>query len=301
MLRLKQTAFATVLLGLAVMALVALPARPQSPAARPADTNWQAQVTDAVRQQCESGQATAVEIVRKQLERSYCQLALPPVSSTKLTATGIEQRARLAFLRVGWVYRCTKCDQWHNHLAGGYALTPNGAIATAYHVVNPPRDLRTGALIVADHAGRVFPITEVLAANRYADACIVQANGKDFTPLPLNTNISIGHAVYCLSNSQGQTNDFTQGVVRRFLQLPERRLDTVRGAPRFTPIRIQVSAAFRPGSSGSAVLDECGNAIGHASAITLENSHSEDRPLLGSIFHEATSALDVTSLVRAPK
>jgi len=261
------------------------------------------QTIEAVRRLHESGQTIAVETIRKQLERSSCQLSLPSTNSTRLTAQQIRQRAEKAYLRMGWVYQCIKCDQWHVTLAGGYALTTNGAVATCYHVVNPPRDLRTGALIAADRVGKVFPVMEVLAANRYADACIVQVKGDGFTPLPLNTNVTVGDTVYCFDN-QGERDAFAQGVVTRFVKLPERRLENVRGAPLFVPLRIQVTATWELGSSGSALLDECGNAIGHASTLTFTNDsarNSHETPPPQSIFHEATSGKDIFSLVQTAK
>jgi S1-C subfamily serine protease len=295
----RATAFPFLLLAV----IVPIIARPQSTTVRGSDSTPEAQagsqIIDAVRQAQGSNQVTAVEI-RKQLERSNCQLTLPPVGSTKLTAEEIRQRAQQARLRVGWVYQCIKCDEWHANLSGGYALTTNGAVATCYHVVNPPRDFRAGTLIAADHRVKVFPVTEVLAANRYADACVIQVKGEGFTPLSLNTNISIGDTVYCLSNDRGEHDAFTQGVVKRFLQLPERRRENVRGAPTFTPLRIQVSVTFEPGSSGSAVLDEFGNAIGHASTITLLD-RARSTPAEGfppqPTSHEATSVRDILSLI----
>ena len=259
------------------------------------------QVTDTAKQLFKSGQTVTPETIRKQLERESCHITRPPVSTRKLTTSEIQLRAQKAHLRVGWVYLCTKCNQWHNNLAGGYALTTNGAIATCYHVVNPPRDFRTGALIAVSAGGSVIPVVEVLAANRYADACIVQAKGGGFTPLPLNTNLSVGAVVYCLNNPQAATNGFSQGTVNRFLQLPERRLENVHGAPLFAPLRIQVSATWELGASGSALFDECGNTIGHASTVTRENNMTDDAQAIppSQNSYEATSARDVLSLVQA--
>ena len=298
----RQYASAAVFLGLMAVA-IPLVSQKQSPdtlgdgSARSAPAG--SQIAEVVRRLCESGRATSVETIRKQLERASCQLSLPSANSTKLTAQELRRRAQQAHVRVGWVYQCIKCNEWHVNLSGGYALTTNGAVATCYHVASPPRDLRIGVLIVAAH-GKVFSIVEVLAANRYADACIVQVKGDGFTALPLNTNVAIGDTVYCFSNL-GERNAFTPGVVKSFLRLPERRLENVRGAPPFIPLRIQVSVMWGIGDSGSALLDECGNAIGHASTLTLTNgtiTNSHETPPPQSIFHEATSAKDVLSLTR---
>ena len=302
----QQSRGGRALLFLSLAAIVSMGAWAQSPASGGGATEAiqaNSQFIEVIRQLQTSNPTPNGETIRRQLERASCQLSLPLIGSTKLTIQEIRYRAQQAHLRVGWVYQCTKCDEWHDSLAGGYALTTNGAIATCYHVVNPPRDFRTGALVAMDSEGRVLPVTEALAANRYADACIVQVKGQHFTPLPLNTNTSVGDSVYCFSNPQGQTESFTQGIVRRFLRLPERRMDKIRGAPIFVPLRIQVSATWELGHSGSPLLDQCGNAIGQASTVTLENgitADSEATPT-SQVFHEATSARDLLSLVRPVK
>src|SRR5437879_4192123 len=89
------------------------------------------------------------------------------------------------------------CDDWHVNLAGGYVLTADGAMATCYHVIQPERIMKEGCLVAADESGKVYPIKEVIAANRYSNVCIVRVEGQDFKPLALNTNTYPGDTVYC--------------------------------------------------------------------------------------------------------
>src|SRR6266567_1028652 len=131
-------------------------------------------LTNAVQQIRESGQAVGPATVREQLRRGSCRLDLPAPNSEILTPRGVWEHARRSYLRVGWYYQCENCDQWRLNLAGGYVLTADGAVATSYHVVEPPRDAREGCLLAADELGNVFPVVEVLAANRFSDACIVR-------------------------------------------------------------------------------------------------------------------------------
>jgi hypothetical protein len=264
-------------------------------------------LTNAIHLLRESGPPLKPEMIRAQLRRGHCQLTLPPVRTAKLTTREIRQRARQSHLRLGWVYLCNKCDEWHFNLAGGYVITADGAVATAYHVVVPPHDLQTGGLLTVDDDDKVRNVTEILAANRHADACIVKVEGERFTPLPLNTNISSGDAVYCLSDPASRPGFFSQGIANRIFQLPERRLETVPGAPRFTPLRIQVSAEWGQGSSGSVLLDERGNAIGHVSILTgsdkqpAKGANGLSETTFQAQSYEATSARDLMMLVRGVK
>jgi len=88
-------------------------------------------------------------------------------------------------------------------------------------------------------------------------------------------------------------------------ELLERRLPNEPGAPWFTPTRINVSTDWSFGSSGAAVLDESGNAIGQVSTISVEGGdesvNTSVTPEAASatiVFHEAVSARDVAALVK---
>ena len=249
------------------------------------------------------GDALKAADARKQLKRTSCRLALPESGTTKLPARDICIAARRSHLRVGWAYLCTKCSKWHLNLAGGYALTASGAAATCFHVVEPGRELRDGCLVAVDEAGTVLPVAEVLAANRDSDACIVRVAGATLTPLPLNTNVYPGDTAYCYSDPAGHRDYFSAGIVNRFYQLPGGQSSTVAAAT-----RINVSTDWAPGSSGSAVLDDCGNAIGHVTKISAvpnqpvpkaQDSHAETPTAI--VFHEAVSARDVLRLITARK
>src|SRR5262249_42621841 len=154
-----------------------------------------------------------------------------------------------------------------------------------------------GCLIAADEDAKVFAVTEVLAANRYSDAALVRISGGVFKPLPLNTNVYPGDQAFCYSDPLEHRGYFSQGVINRFYLYPGRR--TVGSAPSaaYAPMRINVGTDWAPGSSVSAVVEECGNAIGPVSTIAASveedpaDAAAEPQvPLLGMIvFHEAVS------------
>lgn len=265
----------------------------------------QAGIISAVAAVQKSGKSIRASTAQQQLQRDACRLTLPKPIAVKLPPQEIRQRARASHVRVGWYYQCTHCEDWHLNLAGGYVITSNGAVATAYHVVEPPRTIRDGCLVAIAETDRVFAVQEVLAAERYADACIIRLGGDGFTPLPLNTNVAPGEAVYCLSDPRGRRGIFSQGILNRIFALPERRRVNVPGAPAFSPTRIHVSTAWAAGSSGSAVLDDCGNAIGHVLAVTpgdtgqIVGMSPDAIGMPDTVFHEAASARAVLALIAA--
>jgi hypothetical protein len=248
-----------------------------------------------------SGKAINKKIALEQLQRTSCRLKLPPASTKKAGARDIWARARQSHLRVGWSYQCVRCEEWHLKLAGGYALTTNGAVATAQHVVRPPTDLREGILVATDDDGKVFAVTEVLAANRAADVAIVRIACDELVPLALSTNVAPGDTVYCFSDPLERRGYFSQGIVNRFYEWSPGRRTAM--ANMTSVLRINISVAWASGSSGSAVLDECGNAIGQVSTISLAEDEGHDRLSTNNqpatiIFHEAASARDVLALVK---
>ena len=64
---------------------------------------------------------------------------------------------------------------------------------------------------------------------------------------------------------------------------------------------------WAPGSSGAAILDACGNCIGHVSTISTlgdegepgDASHEPKRPETHLVIHNAVRAADVLSLIKS--
>lgn len=268
----------------------------------------ESRICDAAKAFFDSSNAVRLAEVKKQLRRASCELTLPAPNTTKLSTRQVCMMAEQGHVRIGWAYITAKSNVWQVNLAGGYLLTADGAVATCYHVVQPETAIKEGCLIAADETGKVFAVTEVLAANRYSDAAIVRIAGQGFKPLPLNTNVYPGDAAFCFSDPLEQRGFFSAGVVNRFYQFPGRRsIAASEDTPYYAPTRLNVSTDWAPGSSGSAVLDEFANVIGHVSTISAvsEDAISEENIRIRGptmiVFHEAVSASDVLLLIRAPQ
>ncbi len=198
----------------------------------------------------------------------------PEARQQPLSGREIAKAAREAHLRVGWYYRCLHCDSWHLDLAGGYAVAKD-AVATCYHCIEPNEEMREGFLIAVDHRGEVLPVSAVLAKSQGLDGAILRVEGGNFAPLPLSDDVFPGDPVYCFSTPLGQSGYFSEGIVNRFYWegKPGRE-----GEPgQWRTLRINVSTDWAPGSSGAAVLDRAGNAIGHVQTI---DPLSEEQPVI---------------------
>lgn len=247
----------------------------------------------------EAGQLLDMERAKRQLARARTALKLPSAARTPLSDLEIWRRTRAAHVRIGWHYLCQKCEHWHQDLAGGYFVTADGVVATSQHVVDPSTDFRDGFLVAANEAGEILPVLEVLAANETTDAALlrVQARGR-VTFLPLNTDVNPSDEAWCYSDPLGRKNYFSKGIVNRFYYHRHEGEEIV---------RMEVSTDWAPGSSGAAIVDRCGNAIGHVSEISsgggprgrgTNQTTRASGPYI--VFHSATRAKDVLDLVQRP-
>lgn len=244
----------------------------------------------------DAGKLLGLEKVKEQLSRTACELNLPEAGTKALAGGEIWSRAHQAHIRVGFLYLCSKCDHLHLNLAGGYAITADGAVATCYHVMQP-KDIKEGHAVAALDGDVLLPVTEVLASNRETDVCIVRVQSdKPLVPLPLSTAVRPGDDAWCYSDPFGRSGYFSKGIVNRFYQTNK---DSAR-------VRMNVSTDWAPGSSGSAVLDSFGNAIGHVSEISAQGSRKtsakDATPAMPGetyiVFHDAVRAADVLALIK---
>lgn len=239
--------------------------------------------------------------VNAQLDRDACQLTVLRAKKRKLNGRQLWERARAAQLRIGYFYKCPDCGRWHLNLADGYAISADGAVATCHHVVKPNERVKEGYLIGVTADDAVLPVLEVLAADALTDVCVVRvAPESGLEPLPLNPNVAPGDEAWCYSDPEGREGYFTHGIVSRFFRHQH--------GNRPAPVRMNVTTDWAPGSSGAAVLDRYGNAIGHVSEISangghasrVADEHADPEEKTWIVFHSAVRAADVLALVKQP-
>jgi hypothetical protein len=213
----------------------------------------------------------------------------------------IAERAAQTYVRAGWIYHCSKCGRWHAQVAGGYAIAGN-RIVTAWHVMAVPETIQQGEgyPVVIRGDDEFLPIVSVLAADETTDAIILQVAVADLHPLAFSRSARVGDAAYCLSDPRGTRGYFSSGVVNRFYTR------TGGSGDRPADQRVNVSTDWAPGSSGAAILDECGNIIGHVARIQSllgdkpreePDDHGEGAAPTLMTLHEAIPASAVLKLI----
>ncbi len=195
---------------------------------------------------------------------------LPSPAVEQLRPAQIAALARKSVIRVGWYYLCKRCDNWHVNLAGGYIVAEKGVAVSCHHVLVPKADMREGYLIAQDLQGNAYPVRQILASDEELDSVVFQLEGADaLPPLPLNDQVFPGDPAFLLSDPKSYSGYFTEGIVNRFYWRGGTKGDLTKWND-LQKLRINVSTDWAPGSSGSPVLDEFGNVIGHVSRIRTE-------------------------------
>ena len=230
-------------------------------------------------------------LARQRGERAKCRLALAQPAHETLKPPQVCVVAHRSTWVVGVVFHCESCAEWHFSGATGYAISADGALATCAHVVAPDPESKDEFVVAADPDGIVHPVIEVLAADLRTDVCIVRVEAKDVVPLALRTDSRPGETVYCYGHPQHHFGFFSEGEIARFASEapdPPNAPDAKSGGEKKGPAKpgsaphadgqdgappsgppvtvMEITAEFAAGSSGSPVLDACGNVVGHAAA-----------------------------------
>lgn len=223
---------------------------------------------------------------------------LAPQRTASLSGREMARHAAESYLRAGWFFQCSKCDKWHTNFSGGYAIAKDTAV-TAHHVMQPPANMKPGSAhaILVRGESEVLPVTAVLADDATMDAVVLRVGVSDLKPLPLAGEVQAGDSVWCLSDPHGARGYLSNGIVNRlYAREPGKGADDPRSQ------RLNVSTDWAPGSSGAAVLDACGNAVGHVGSIQgFLGQPKPDAPkqpvITEMVLHEGIPAKSVLTLI----
>lgn len=243
----------------------------------------------------EAGGVVSYEGIKEKMKNpDSAQITLSSPAEEALTNSQVMDKALKGSFRLGWSYLCMKCDTWHARMGGGYAISEDGYIATCAHIVDPgDLEMREGALIAVDHEGNVFPVTKVVRYHDKMDAAVVKIE-KETIALAFNDNVRPGDAAFCFSRPLNQGKYFSTGIINRFFWEVGPKKAEDQSVATLAYLRVNVSSRWAPGSSGSPVLDQNGNVIGHVSKISSRASKKGGLTVI--TLHSAIPARSVQAL-----
>ena len=278
------------------------------------DDEYDDKVAEAAGKLLHAGKLIASDILRKQVRPKT--FALSPVSQARqgLAAPDLCERLRESTLAVGAFYKCPDCGEWHFNSSAGFVVATNGIVSTCCHVVLARDEgVKEAYLIAADSDAHVFPVKSVLAADPDSDTCLLKIDAPPLKPLALRPGVRTGERVYCLSHPGGYHFMFTQGMVARLNRRPNDVYDEdgkTNGLQTRPILFLNVTAEFAPGSSGAAIVDEAGNAVGQVASIAdageprREDDNEPPSPSVPIRFCTATEEilkLTDLSIVHSPR
>jgi len=136
----------------------------------------------------------------------------------------------------------------------GFFISGSGLAITNYHVVIGASDVR-----ITTNDGRVLDVVGIYDFDWKKDSALIQIDGEGFPFLECadSSLLQTGATVYALGSPLGLQASFSKGIVSQ----SQREIEGIE--------YIQLDAAISSGSSGGALLDSAGRAVGVTSATML--------------------------------
>ncbi|MFM7057442.1 MAG: transglutaminase family protein [Planctomycetota bacterium] len=131
-------------------------------------------------------------------------------------------------------------------LGTGFVISPDGLIATAWHVIGDGRDIRVE---LAD--GRTLPVATVHASSSQMDLAILRVEQLNLPPLPLSLEgrTPQGREIVALGHPEGFRNAIVSGVISGYQDIDGVEM-------------LQLAMSIERGNSGGPVLDRQGRVVG---------------------------------------
>lgn len=148
----------------------------------------------------------------------------------------------------------------------GFVYAP-GLVVSNLHVF----ERATNAIVKNVKSGEIAKAIEVVAMNARQDICVIRIDAPSFPVLKLGDSHSIktGDEIYVASNPKGLEGSFTKGIVSsvrerdRGSKMDDELISWAKNFIGETDRTLfQIDAAISPGSSGGAVLNAKGEAVG---------------------------------------
>ena len=208
-----------------------------------------------------------ISLLYDQLERKQTSVALSKTKTKSLSLSDLYKKSCSGVLMIARGYKSKSTNKWQTSIASGFIINKQGIAVTNYHVMEPARGSVMAAMTLDK---KVYPVLEILAADKAKDVAIIKLKGDNFEPLSFSTANEVGKEIAVISHPDGRFYSLSTGIISRHYIDYDKDMKAHRFA---------VSADFAKGSSGGPVLDNKGNVVGMVSSTR-------------SIYYNQTSGVD---------
>lgn len=210
------------------------------------------QLTTATEDLIEKKLARSTAQLRPELERPRFPLDLPQTATNELSTVDLYRQTAESIFLVAGITRPTHDEtSWQTAFSTAFAVHKDGILSTSAHVFD--HEEHDDAVLVMDRRGKIYPVLEVLAANRSADTCLFRISRNDLKPLPLRPAAPPGTPIRVIGHPGDSFYFFSAGFVANY------------ESDEFGSHWMNVTADFGQGSSGGPVMDAAGNVVGQVS------------------------------------
>lgn len=196
------------------------------------------------------GQSLDDKQVRQQLRRKSFALTLPDPPTEGLTPAEVYRRRCDAVVVIGTLF-----GDGGSTVATGVVLDPGGVVATAYHVIDKPPPVVARGVMTRD--GTMYPVREILAADKPGDVVLLRIDASGLTAAALSRGDPVGTPVTVIAHPASNFFSLTQGWISRYWAV------TSYGG---LSSRMSITADFADGASGGPIFNACGAVTGLVSA-----------------------------------
>jgi len=200
--------------------------------------------------------ATPYEKLAKQLDRKQTKLELPAPGVAEYKVEELYKLCKPGVLILGLIYKCSDCPEWHASPASAFVIGADGVCVSNYHVFEPSEGEDIKGVVALTASGELYPVTEILAANKTDDIAIfkLETKGKKLQTLPLGPSAQPGAPIAVISHPAEHFYTYSTGMVSRYAKLKDEDGSVADG--------MYVTADFARGSSGAPVLNARGDVVG---------------------------------------
>lgn len=240
--------------------------------------------------------ATAFDKLAKQLDRKQTKLELPAPSATEYKAEELYKKCKPGVLVLGLIYKCTECPDWHASPASAFVISADGVCVSNYHVFEPSAEEDIKGIVALTASGELFPVIEILAANKTDDIAIfkLETKGKKLQTLSLGASAQPGAPIAVISHPAEHFYTYSTGMVSRYARLKDDDGTTADG--------MYVTADFARGSSGAPVLNARGDVVGMVAST--ESCYYDDdgkaQKDLQMVFKACVPVAKIQRLIKKP-
>lgn len=249
-------------------------------------------MTKAVEEHLQKDPCTPMaEIMKQAKERKSCEVDVPRESRRRMESTDLFDRVRKSTAVAAILFKCPNCPNYHLNCASAFVINKDGVFVTNYHVLDAVNQAKEGKLVFVTADGGLYSAKEVLAADAAKDLAVVKTTGTNLTPLPIAPDVSMGATVYCLSHPRNHFYTFTSGIVNGKI------VNNEKGTP---TRRLQITADYAVGSSGAAIVNECGSVVGVVSATSTVKTDGTKGDVQ-MVWKLTVPSMDLLELISKPK